>query len=116
MPRSQPPDAFDTPWGTAGVLRAGAGAGTGAGTAAGVAGPADGKVPVTVEAPPLLALSVGMAGASRPVAVMPATMATNAPADSVPATILDRRAGDCRRRGSVVGIMVGLLRLVVIVP
>jgi hypothetical protein len=29
---------------------------------------------------------------------------------------LDRRAGDCRRRGSVVGIMVGLLRLVVIVP
>lgn len=85
------------------------------GIAAGVAGSADGKVSVIVEPPLLPALLVGVAGPPCAAAAMPATMATNAPADTVPAAILDRRAGDCGGRGSVVGIMFGPFRLVVIV-
>jgi len=102
--------------------RAGTGTATGAGVpgsadgiAAGVPGSADGKVSVIVEPTLLPALLVGVAGPSCAAAAMPVTMATNAPADTVPAAILDRRAGGCGGRGSVVGIMFGPFRLVAII-
>lgn len=95
--------------------RAGVAAGTGAGTAAGTAGPAAGKVPVTVGRPPLTVPLVGMTGSPCGVAASPVTMATSAPADRAPATIFDRRAGDCGGAVSVVGITVGRFGLVVIV-
>ncbi len=82
--------------------RAGAAPGTGVG-----------KDLVTVWPPPLTAPLVGVSCPPCEVAASPVTMATSAPADSAPATIFDRRAGD--RPVSVIGITVGRFGLVVIV-